>query len=263
MRAYSDSHRCGIGRQLIPSDLNEKSEEVPQLKQALRKMTGLEHVIISFAPTTELYVILCRRWSRSKQNQGELCKRSLYGWIPSQERCTYACKLSLRQTYLQFLYPAFLSWPWCLRQFMKFSRDSSPNDPITDFILPQLHAGIDIRYMLSAIMELTISFLFSFNALTALFLETPAWAMTSSISFASNPESSTSSPSSSSSSFFASPDSMALPFPLSCEWLWPAWESPLPVWSSFEGVMPFRALSLIWELRSSILASPKILSRCN
>ena len=77
-----------------------------------------------------------------------------------------------------------------------------------------------VRYTLSAIMEFTISLSFSFKAFTALFRDTLAWAMTSSISLASSPESSTSSLSSSSSSFFASlplpalplsPDSFALP----------------------------------------------------
>lgn len=116
------------------------------------------------------------------------------------------------------------------------------------------------RYTLNAMIELTMSFPFSFKALTALFLETLAWAMTNSISFASNPESSISSPSSSSSSFFASPASIALPFPWSWAWLWPACESPLPTFAPSEGVMFLRALSLIWELRSSIFASPNILN---
>lgn len=114
-------------------------------------------------------------------------------------------------------------------------------------------------YTLKAIIELTISLSFSFKALTAFFLVTPAWAITSSISLDSRLESSTSSPSSSSSSFLASPDSMALAFPWSCAWLWPACGSPLPAFSSLEGVIPLRAPSLICELRSSILASPKIL----
>jgi hypothetical protein len=71
-------------------------------------------------------------------------------------------------------------------------------------------------YMLRAIIELTISLSFSFNALIALFRETLAWVMTSSISLSSRPSASCGS-SSSSSSFLSSPVSMALPLPLSWE----------------------------------------------
>jgi hypothetical protein len=59
-------------------------------------------------------------------------------------------------------------------------------------------------------MELTISLSFSFSALIALFRDTLAWVMTSSMSLSSMPSASTSSPSSSSSSFLASPPSTAL-----------------------------------------------------
>lgn len=74
-------------------------------------------------------------------------------------------------------------------------------------------------HMLSAMIEFTISLSFSLSALTAFLRDTLAWAMTSSMSLASRPVSSTSSPSSSSSSFLASV-SGALPLPLSWSWSW-------------------------------------------
>ena len=76
-----------------------------------------------------------------------------------------------------------------------------------------------VLYTLNAMMELTISLSFSLSALTAFFRLTLACAMTSSMSLASRPVSSTSSPSSSSSSGLLSP-AMALPL------------SPLEDWSA-------------------------------
>ena len=84
-------------------------------------------------------------------------------------------------------------------------------------------------YMLKAMIELTMSLSFSFNALIALFRETLAWVITSSISLSSRPSASTSSPSSSSSSFLSSPVSISLPLPWECpwaEWSWPEWSCP-------------------------------------
>lgn len=66
--------------------------------------------------------------------------------------------------------------------------------------------------MLRAMIELTMSLSFSFRALTAFLRETDACCITSSMSLASRPESSTSSPSSSSSSTFFS---ASLPLPSS------------------------------------------------
>jgi len=102
-------------------------------------------------------------------------------------------------------------------------------------------------YILNAMMELTISLSFSFKALTAFFLDTLACCMTSSMSLLSKPVSSTSS-SSSSSSFFASLVSIALPLPWS--WAASAASALASCWA---------AVACAWELRSSILASPKIL----
>lgn len=101
---------------------------------------------------------------------------------------------------------------------------------------------------------LTISLSFSFSALTAFFLLTLACAITSSMSFCSSPESSTSSPSSSSSSAFLPASlSMALPLSPSALWSWPA--------CSFADCAASccAAEAWAWELRSSILASPKML----
>lgn len=84
------------------------------------------------------------------------------------------------------------------------------------------------NYVLSAMIELTMSLSFSRSALMAFFRDTLAWVMTRSISLASKPFSSTSSPSSSSSSsFLASAASTALPLPFG-PWSCPAWASPLP-----------------------------------
>ena len=107
-------------------------------------------------------------------------------------------------------------------------------------------------YMLRAMIELTISLSFSLRAFTAFFLETLACCMTSSMSLASRPESSTSSPSSSSSSFFAS---TALPL-WSWSWSWPAWSWPAAA-SALASC--WAADACAWEFRSSILASPKML----
>ena len=91
-----------------------------------------------------------------------------------------------------------------------------------------LHTTSSGLYMDKAMIELTMSLSFSFKALIALFLETLACDITSSISLSSIPSASTGSPSSSSSSFLSSPVSMALP--LSAEWLWewswPEWSCP-------------------------------------
>ena len=73
------------------------------------------------------------------------------------------------------------------------------------------------HHMLSAMMLFTMSLSFSLSALIAFLRLTLAWAMTSSISLASNPVSSTSSPSSSSSSAFFESPSTALPL---SEWSW-------------------------------------------
>ena len=102
-------------------------------------------------------------------------------------------------------------------------------------------------YVLSAMIELTMSLSFSFRALTAFDRETLACCMTSSISLPSSPSSSTSS-SSSSSSFLASLVSMALPLPWSCEAS--AASALASCWA---------AAACACELRSSILASPKML----
>jgi hypothetical protein len=114
-----------------------------------------------------------------------------------------------------------------------------------------LHARV--VYMLRAMILLTISLSFSLRALTAFFLLTLAWAMTSSMSLDSSPVSSTSSPSSSSSSLASAP-STALPLSPSAEWSWPAWS--LADWLA----SCWAAWAWAWELRSSILASPKMLS---
>lgn len=115
-------------------------------------------------------------------------------------------------------------------------------------------------YIDKAIIELTISLSFSFRALIALFLETLAWDMTSSISLSSIPSASTGSPSSSSSSFLSSLVSMALPLPWEWlwEWSWPEWSCPAWSWDSW-AARAWAADAWAWELRSSILASPKTL----
>lgn len=64
-----------------------------------------------------------------------------------------------------------------------------------------------------------MSLSFSLSALTAFFRETLACCITSSMSLASRPVSSTSSPSSSSSSFFSS---VAGSLPLPWLWSWPS-----------------------------------------
>jgi len=111
-------------------------------------------------------------------------------------------------------------------------------------------------HTLKAMMELTMSLPFSFKALTAFFLDTEAWVMTSSMSLLSRPVSSTSSSSSSSSSaFFASSN---LPFPVS-PWSWPACGSP--ALAASEAASCCAAEAWACELRSSILASPKMLLR--
>jgi hypothetical protein len=99
-------------------------------------------------------------------------------------------------------------------------------------------------------MELTMSLSFSLRALTAFFLLTEAWAMTSSMSLASRPVSSTSSPSSSSSSSFLASISGALPL---SEWSWVCSAAP-SCWESC-----WAAAAWACEFRSSILASPKML----
>jgi hypothetical protein len=110
-------------------------------------------------------------------------------------------------------------------------------------------------YMLRAIMLLTMSLSFSLSALTAFFLLTLAWVMTSSMSLASRPVSSTSSPSSSSSSAgFLSSTALPLSAPLA-PW---SWEASLADWAA----NCWAAEACAWELRSSILASPKMLCPC-
>ncbi len=115
------------------------------------------------------------------------------------------------------------------------------------------------RYILKAIIELTISLSFSLSALTAFFRDTLACAMTNSISLASSPESSTSSPSSSSSSFLPSPLSIALPLPESCAWSWPACASALLPEGFSAAARLCAACDWACWFRSSILASPKML----
>ena len=112
------------------------------------------------------------------------------------------------------------------------------------------HVRLDCIYMLRAMMELTMSLSFSLRALTAFFLLTEAWAMTSSMSLASRPVSSTSSPSSSSSSSFLASTSGALPL---SEWSWVCSAAP-SCWESC-----WAAAAWACEFRSSILASPKML----
>lgn len=102
-------------------------------------------------------------------------------------------------------------------------------------------------------MELTMSLSFSLSALTALFRETEACVMTSSMSLSSMPEASTSSSSSSSSSsFFSSAGSLPLASPAA----WPAVSSAAACWASWEAAACWAA-----ALMSSILASPKTLRR--
>ena len=121
------------------------------------------------------------------------------------------------------------------------------------FSLVDTSSDTQTSYIESAMILFTISLSFSFNALTAFFLLTLACAITNSISLASNPVSSTSSPSSSSSSSFLASPAPSIALPLSGPWLCPAWSPVSLDW------MFLSALSEIWEERSSILASPKML----
>lgn len=106
--------------------------------------------------------------------------------------------------------------------------------------------------MLRAMIELTMSLSFSRRALTAFLRDTLAWAITSSMSLASRPLSSTSSPSSSSASFFSASGSLALPRMSSCSW-------PACSWAASWAASCWAAEAWAWAFRSSILASPKML----
>jgi len=115
----------------------------------------------------------------------------------------------------------------CLCSFLPFPQPSNSGWRQSVFDMNHHHMRTDPNHsdhILSAMIELTISLPFSFRALTAFFRETEACVMTSSMSLASRPLSSTSSSSSSSSSGFLS--STALPLPLSWAWSCPEW-SPL------------------------------------